>query len=68
MGCCVCQQVQGRRLDAFCWCIIDLNWKTINVPIVCGDNEIGIRLISTEDERGGLVEVSELEVYVYVRS
>jgi hypothetical protein len=45
-----------------------LNWKTINVPIVCGDNEIGIRLISTEDERDGFVEVSELEVYVYVRS
>jgi len=61
-------QWQGRRLEAFCWYIIDLNWKTINVPIVCGDNEIGIRLISTEDERDGFVEVSELEVYVYVRS
>jgi hypothetical protein len=59
---------QGRPLEAFCWYTIDLNWKSIDGPIVYGDNEIRVQLTSSAAGRGALVEVCELEVYVYVRS
>ena len=59
---------QGRPLEAFCWYMIDLNWENSDRPIVCGDNEIRVHLTSTVGGRGDLVEVCELEVYVYVSS
>lgn len=60
---------EGDPLPPFYLYIIDMNWETTGreQPLVFGDNELAVRLDSTEANKEGKVSIEELECYVYVR-
>jgi hypothetical protein len=60
---------EGDPLDPFYLYVIDMNWETTGQqqPLVFGDNQLTIRLVSQPAVAEGTVSVKELECYVYVR-
>jgi len=57
---------QGRELAPYYLYAIDIP-RGMPVPLIInGDNELTVRLISTEGQSEGTVTIDELEVYVYV--
>jgi len=58
---------QGRELAPYYLYAIDIP-RGMPVPLIInGDNELTVRLISTEGQSEGTVTIDELEVYVYVQ-
>jgi len=60
---------EGDPLPAFHLYVIDMNWETTGrkQPLVFGDNQLTVRLVSAEGEAEGTVSIEELECYGYVR-
>jgi len=60
-------EFEGVKLPAFHVFAVDLNWPTAEPPIINGDNQLTVRLVSTKEQGNGTVVIAELEFYVYVR-
>lgn len=58
---------EGRPLDPFYFYTIDLGRGPLPVPMIDGDNDLTVRLLSGNNEGKGTVIIDELEVYIYVR-
>jgi hypothetical protein len=58
---------RGRVMAPFYLYIIDLNWEGASPPIINGDNQLQVHLVSGETSAEERVTIEELEVYVYVR-
>ena len=54
----------GKELPPFYKYTIDLNWISPNTPIINGDNQLTVRLITTQHRSRDIVTVDELEVYI----